>query len=90
MIEENPATKATAINTRLCCRKTLKLFSFFILGCISSLLAILKIKATMATSYMNDSATGYSIQKKLLEVAKILFINNNLLQEIGETTHETK
>ena len=49
-----------------------------------------KIKATMATSYMNDSATGYSIQKKLLEVAKILFINNNLLQEIGETTHETK
>ena len=49
-----------------------------------------KIKATMATSYMNDSATGYTNQKKLLEVAKILFINNNLLQEIGETTHETK
>ena len=32
-----------------------------------------KIKATMATSYMNDSATGYSIQKKLVKVANILF-----------------
>ena len=49
-----------------------------------------KIKATMATSYMNDSATGYSIQKKLVEVATILFINNNLLKEIGEQKHETK
>ncbi|MDN5106703.1 Na/Pi symporter [Aliarcobacter butzleri] len=49
-----------------------------------------KIKATMATSYMNDSATGYSIQKKLVEVATILFINNNLLKEIGEQNHETK
>ena len=49
-----------------------------------------KIKATMATSYMNDSATGYSIQKKLVEVATILFINNNLLKEIGETEHENK
>jgi phosphate:Na+ symporter len=44
----------------------------------------------MATSYMNDSATGYSIQKKLVEVATILFINNNLLKEIGEQKHETK
>ena len=49
-----------------------------------------KIKATMATSYMNDSATGYSIQKKLVEVARILFISNNILQEIGETSHENK
>ncbi len=35
-----------------------------------------KIKATMATSYMNDSATGYSIQKKLVKVANILFLND--------------
>ena len=49
-----------------------------------------KIKATMATSYMNDSATGYSIQKKLVEVARILFISNNILQEIGEASHENK
>ena len=49
-----------------------------------------KIKATMATSYMNDSATGYSIQKKLVEVARILFISNDILHEIGDTTHETK
>jgi len=49
-----------------------------------------KIKATMATSYINDSATGYSIQKKLIEVANILFMHNELLQQIGETNHETK
>ncbi|WP_418185540.1 Na/Pi cotransporter family protein [Aliarcobacter vitoriensis] len=48
-----------------------------------------KIKATMATSYMNDSATGYSIQKKLVEVANILFMHNDLLKQIGET-NETK
>lgn len=32
-----------------------------------------KIKATMATSYMNDSATVFAMQRKLAEVAKILF-----------------
>jgi len=49
-----------------------------------------KIKATMATSYMNDSATGYSIQKKLVEVANILFMHNELLQQIGGANNETK
>lgn len=49
-----------------------------------------KIKATMATSYMNDSATGYSIQKKLVEVVNILFINSDLLKKIGEAKNETK
>ena len=49
-----------------------------------------KIKATMATSYMNDSATGYSIQKKLVKVANILFLNNDLLKKIGEIRDETK
>ncbi|QEZ89299.1 sodium:phosphate symporter [Aliarcobacter cibarius] len=49
-----------------------------------------KIKATMATSYMNDSATGYSIQKKLVEVANILFLNNDLLKKIGEKRDEAK
>lgn len=44
----------------------------------------------MATSYMNDSATGYSIQKKLVEVANILFMHNDLLKQIGETNNETK
>lgn len=33
-----------------------------------------KIKATMATSFMNDSATAYAIQKKLVEISKILFL----------------
>ena len=49
-----------------------------------------KIKATMATSYINDSATGYSIQKKLVKVANILFLNNDLLKKIGEIRDETK
>lgn len=59
-------------------------------GEIDALIREDKIKATMATSYINDSATGYSIQKKLVEVATILFINNNLLKEIGEQKHEAK
>ena len=49
-----------------------------------------KIKATMATSYINDSATGYSIQKKLVKVANILFLNNDLLKKIGEIRDENK
>ena len=49
-----------------------------------------KITATMATSYINDSATGYSIQKKLVEVAKILFLSDDLLKQIGENEHEFK
>lgn len=48
-----------------------------------------KIKATMATSLINDSATIYSTQKKLVEMAGILFINNNLIREIGENINET-
>lgn len=43
-----------------------------------------KIKATMATSLINDSATIYSIQKKLLEVANTLFLTNEILKQIGE------
>ena len=49
-----------------------------------------KIKATMATSLMNDSATIYSTQKKLLEMATILFIDNSLIKEIVGDIHETK
>ncbi len=49
-----------------------------------------KIKATMATSFINDSATGYSIQKKLVEVATILFINSDLNKELTEVKNETK
>lgn len=48
-----------------------------------------KIKATMATSYMNDSATGYSIQKKLVKVANILFLNDGIVKQIGDE-NETK
>lgn len=36
------------------------------------------IKATMATSYMNDSATVFSMQRKLVEVSTILFTPKNL------------
>ncbi|MDX9813751.1 MAG: Na/Pi symporter [Sulfurimonas sp.] len=36
-----------------------------------------KITATMATSFMNDSATAYSIQKKLVEISGILFLYNS-------------
>lgn len=49
-----------------------------------------KIKATMATSYINDSATGYSIQKKLVEVANILFLNNDLMKQITGVENEIK
>ncbi|RXJ86708.1 Na/Pi cotransporter family protein [Arcobacter sp. CECT 8985] len=45
-----------------------------------------KIKATMATSLINDSAAVYSIQKKLVEIAMLLFIKDELIQEIGEQT----
>ncbi|ABB44240.1 Na+/Pi-cotransporter [Sulfurimonas denitrificans DSM 1251] len=38
-----------------------------------------KIKATMATSLINDSATIYSTKKKLVEVASTLFIDKNLI-----------
>ena len=48
-----------------------------------------KIKAIMATSYMNDSATGYSIQKKLVKVANILFLNDGIVKQIGDE-NETK
>ncbi|AXK49087.1 Na/Pi cotransporter family protein [Aliarcobacter trophiarum] len=48
-----------------------------------------KIKATMATSFINDSATGYSIQKKLVELANILFLNSDVVKQIGES-NETK
>jgi phosphate:Na+ symporter len=49
-----------------------------------------KIKATMATSLINDSATVYSIQKKLVEMASMLFLNNTLLKEIGDTQDGSK
>jgi len=49
-----------------------------------------KIKATMATSLINDSATIYSTQKKLVEMASILFINSHIIKEIGEKINETK
>ncbi|WP_031348027.1 Na/Pi cotransporter family protein [Sulfurimonas hongkongensis] len=48
------------------------------------------IKATMATSLMNDSATIYSTQKKLVEMAAILFIDDSLIKEIGEHVNETQ
>jgi len=44
----------------------------------------------MATSLINDSATVYSIQKKLVEVAMILFIEDELLKEIGEENNAPK
>lgn len=49
-----------------------------------------KIKSTMATSFINDSATGYSIQKKLVEVAHILFLNNEIVQQITKVEDEVK
>ena len=54
-------------------------------GKIDALIREDKTKATMATSLINDSATVYSIQKKLIETASMLFLNNNLLKEIGDT-----
>ena len=38
---------------------------------------------------MNDSATGYSIQKKLVKVANILFLNDGIVKQIGDE-NETK
>lgn len=59
-------------------------------GKIDALIREDKIKATMATSLINDSATVHSIQKKLVEIANILFISNTILKEIGETNNETR
>ena len=56
---------------------------------LDTLIREVKIKATMATSYMNDSATGYSIQKKLVKVANILFLNDGIVKQIGDE-NETK
>ncbi|AXX87254.1 sodium:phosphate symporter [Malaciobacter marinus] len=57
---------------------------------IDTLIRTQKIKASMATSLINDSATVYSIQKKLVEVAMILFIEDELLKEIGEENNASK
>ena len=57
---------------------------------IDSLIRNGTIKATMATSFMNDSATIYSTQKKLLEMATILFIDSKLVKEIGDNINETE
>lgn len=46
-----------------------------------------KIKATMATSLINDSASVYTIQKNLVEIATLLFIKDELIKEIGEQTN---
>lgn len=51
---------------------------------IDELIRADKIKATMATSLINDSATIYSIQKKLIEVARVLFLTNDIIKEIGD------
>ena len=59
-------------------------------GKIDALIREDKIKATMATSLINDSATVHSIQKKLVEIANILFISNTILKEIGEINNETR
>jgi phosphate:Na+ symporter len=59
-------------------------------GKIDALIREDKIKATMATSLINDSATVYSIQKKLVEMASMLFLNNTLLKEIGDTQNGSR
>ncbi|RXK00956.1 sodium:pantothenate symporter [Arcobacter sp. CECT 8986] len=46
-----------------------------------------KIKATMATSLINDSASVYTIQKNLVEIATLLFIKDEVIKEIGEQTN---
>lgn len=71
-------------------KSTLQANDFSNTGKIDALIREDKIKATMATSLINDSATVYSIQKKLVEMASILFINNNLLKEIGDTQNEPR
>lgn len=50
-------------------------------GKIDNLIREGKIKATMATSLINDSATIYSTKKKLVEVASILFIDKSLIKQ---------
>ena len=42
------------------------------------------ISTTMATSLINDSAYAHNISKKLIEVAKILWIEDKQIQELGE------
>ena len=43
-----------------------------------------KISTTMATSLINDSGYAHNISKKLIEVAKILWIEDKQIQELGE------
>jgi phosphate:Na+ symporter len=53
-------------------------------GRIDALIREQKIDARMATSLMNDSAFAYSISKKLIEVATVLWIEDKQIQELGE------
>jgi len=53
-------------------------------GKIDQLIRNNKIEPRMATSLINDSAFAYSISKKLLNVATILWIEDKQIQELGE------
>lgn len=48
-----------------------------------------KIKATMATSYMNDSATVTSMQRKLADVATILFTSKKSEDALMESATDS-
>ena len=53
-------------------------------GRIDNLIRSNNIESKMATSLINDSAFAYEISKKLISVAKILWIKDKQIQELGE------
>jgi len=52
---------------------------------IDTLIRDNKIDSKMTTSYMNDSGFAYSVTKKLIEVATIIWIRDRDIRNLGET-----
>jgi phosphate:Na+ symporter len=57
-------------------------------GKIDKLIREQKINSNMATSLINDSSFAYDISKRLIEIASIIWIQDELLQEIMKDDEE--
>lgn len=53
-------------------------------GRIDNLIRNNKISSEMATSLINDSGFAYSISRKLLHVATILWVEDREIQKLGD------
>lgn len=57
-------------------------------GKIDKLIREHKINSNMATSYINDSTFAYEISKRLIEIASLIWIIDETLQQISEEEDE--